>query len=136
TTLLWDAGTGRPLPGPPDFPVRDNPLSPDGRYFAHVQGTSVRLIDLHLTDGEFALRHWATRRDPTWHAAEVERLRKEGKPQAAALHDAPARGLPPGAVGDLRHAVALARSGHCHEAGLALLRSILRSPEDEATPPS
>src|SRR5262249_59415727 len=38
TARLWDARTGQELPGRPDFPFRDNPLSPDGQRLALIQG--------------------------------------------------------------------------------------------------
>jgi hypothetical protein len=79
----------------------------------------------------FSFPHWATRRDPGWHSEEADRLRKEGQPQAAAFHAALAAGVHPGAVGDLRLGLALARSGRCPDAALALLRSSLWAPEDD-----
>src|SRR5262249_14649737 len=128
---LWDARSGQELPGRPDFPFRGGPLSPDGQRLALIQGDRVRLIDLRLSDDETALRRWATRRDPGWHAAEADRLRKEGQPQAAAFQAALPAGVPPGAVGDLRLGLALARSGRRPDAALVLLRSSLWAPEDD-----
>ena len=134
TARLRDVRPGQELPGRPDFPFRDNPISPDGQRFAYTQGNRVRLIDLHLSDDEIALRHWATRRDPHWHRAEAERLVLEKQPSAAALHTALADGLSCGAIADGRHAVALARSGSYPDAVLALLRAALYPPEDDFGP--
>jgi hypothetical protein len=82
-----------------------------------------------------ARRVRATRRDPGWHAAEAERLRKENQAQAAAFHAALAGGLHPGAVADLRLGLALACSGRYPDAALALLRSALWVPEDDLAQP-
>src|SRR5262249_10936442 len=111
TVRLWDARAGQELPGQPDFPFRDNPVSPDGWSFALVLGKTSRLIDLRLSDDEDALRRWATRPDPSWHAAEAKRLTEERQPTAAAFHAALAGGLHPGAMAEMRYSVALARSG-------------------------
>jgi WD40 repeat protein len=130
TARLWDARSGQELPGRPDWPVRDNAVSPDGQRFALIQDDQIRLIDLRLSDEEIALRRWATRRDPQWHADEARRVSAENQP-AAAFHAALARRLHPGAIGDLRRAAALARSGHYPDAALALLRSALWVPEED-----
>jgi hypothetical protein len=135
TARLWDARAGQELPGRPDWPFRDNPLSPDGHRFALIQGDTVRLINLRLSDDEIARRRWATRRDPAWHAAEAQRLTAEKQPQAAAFHAALAAGLHAGAVADLHHAVALAASGRYPDAARALLRSSLWPPDDEGRGP-
>jgi hypothetical protein len=135
TARLWDARTGQELPGQPDFPVRDDRRSPDGKCLALSQGDTVRIIDLSLSADEIALRRWATRRDPDWHAAEAKRLQHEKQPDAAALHEALAAGLHAGAVADLRHAVALAASGRYADAAVALLRAAAWPPEDDFAPP-
>jgi hypothetical protein len=78
---------------------------------------------------EIAYRRWATRRDRSWHDGEARRLQDE-QPDAAVFHAAVAAGLPTGSIADLRHAVALFRSGHHADAAFALLRSLLWPPEE------
>jgi WD40 repeat protein len=129
TPRLWDAGTGQELPGGPDWPFRDNAVSPDGQRLALIQEDKVRLIDLRLSDEEMARRRWATRRDPQWHDAEAQRLTADKQPSAAAFHRALAGGLHPGALADLRLSIALARTGHYPDGVLALLRAALYAPE-------
>jgi hypothetical protein len=131
TARLWDARTGQELPGRPDLLFQDNPVSPDGRRLAVIQGVTVRLIDPHLSDEEIALRRWATRRDPAWHDAEARRLTAERRPSAAAFHAALAAGGHPAAVTDLCRAFTFGRSGSYPAAALALLRSALYAPQDD-----
>src|SRR5262249_39657425 len=132
---LWDVRTGQELGGQPDFPVGGDRRSPAGKRLVLFQGDPVRVIDLSLSADEIALRRWATRRDPGWHAAEAKRLTDEKQPQAAAFHAALAAGPHAGAVADLRHAVALAASGHYADAALALLRAAAWTAEDDFAPP-
>jgi tRNA A-37 threonylcarbamoyl transferase component Bud32 len=134
---LWDARTGEELPDKPDFLVRNDQRSLDGKRLTLVQSDTIRVIDLSpLSAEEIALRRWATRRDPAWHAGEARRLQQEKQPAAAALHAALAAGAHPGAVADLRHAVALAASGHYADAARALLRSALWPPDAEGRGPA
>jgi hypothetical protein len=138
TARLWDARTGEELlvlKGHTDE-VHAVCFSPDGTRLATASAdNTARLWDARAAGqraaDEVALRRWATRRDPDWHAAEAKRLSDEQQPAAAAFHAALATGLHAGAIADLRHAVALSASGHYPDAALALLRSALWPPEDE-----
>jgi WD40 repeat protein len=85
--LAWDARTGKLLPEVPCSPAgEDAARSADGRYFAWIDGTVIRLLDLHLSDEELLYRRRVTDHDPDWHAAEAERFAKSGDEFAAAFH--------------------------------------------------
>jgi hypothetical protein len=87
TVIAWDVGTGEAIADPGDVgPARASPLSPDGRWFAHIDGNTIRLIDFELDQSERLHRLLCTRLDPTWHAAEATRQAKAGQWFAAAFH--------------------------------------------------
>jgi tetratricopeptide (TPR) repeat protein len=54
---VWDAGTGKELPGEPipNTAIKER-TSPDGRVFAHREGTRVELIPLQPDEEELAYR--------------------------------------------------------------------------------
>jgi WD40 repeat protein len=132
---VWDAATGKEVPGPADF--ADNAprsLSPDGQRLALNEGDEVRLLDLSpLRTDEVALRRWATRPDPAWHAAEADRLRRCGQPEAAACQALLAAVPHPAAAADLRRGVALLGCG-ADPLAVAFFGWALRPPEDDAAP--
>jgi tetratricopeptide (TPR) repeat protein len=67
TTEVWDARTGKELPGEaiPNT-VANERISPDGRLFAHVDGPALRvdLVSLKLDEEELAFRRLYTQPNP------------------------------------------------------------------------
>jgi hypothetical protein len=59
---VWDAGTGKELPGEPipNTAIKER-TSPDGRVFAHREGTRVELIPLQPDEEELAYRRLHTK---------------------------------------------------------------------------
>jgi WD40 repeat protein len=105
--LAWDACTGERLPEVPRLPERLDPArSPDGRTFAWIDGSTVRLIDLHLSEDEVLYRRRVTRPDPEWHAAEAQRCAQSGDWFAAAFHLRQRLQAPPDSIA-VRHELAL-----------------------------
>jgi WD40 repeat protein len=88
TRLAWNALTGERLAEAPRLPVRRDPVrhSPDGRYFARMDGSVLRVIDLRLSREELSYRRRVTGPDPEWHAAEAYRLAQAGDWSAACFH--------------------------------------------------
>jgi WD40 repeat protein/serine/threonine protein kinase/tetratricopeptide (TPR) repeat protein len=78
---VWDAGTGKELPGEaiPNT-VANERTSPDGRVFAHREGTRVELIPLQPDEEELAYRRLHTQRN-------VGRYREGYLAARAAKHD-------------------------------------------------
>jgi WD40 repeat protein/tetratricopeptide (TPR) repeat protein len=85
-TRHWDAHTGRPLPDPPNILFKHIVRTPDGRVFAHVDGSMIHLVRLTPTDEESRRHRWLMRPDPAWHAAEAAAAEKAGEWFAAAVH--------------------------------------------------
>jgi WD40 repeat protein len=85
--FAWDVHTGEQVPTVPVLPAGPDPArSPDGRTFAGIDGSVIRLIDLRLSEDELVYRRWVTRPDPEWHAAEAQRFAQAGDWFAAAFH--------------------------------------------------
>jgi WD40 repeat protein/tRNA A-37 threonylcarbamoyl transferase component Bud32 len=106
--LAWDAHTGRRVSEPvPPGPTFAQPVSPDGRFFAHLTlDGEVSLVDRRQTEEERLRRQQLAASDPVWQEAEGERQAQAGQWFAAAFHfDQAARGQP--ARVDLRRRLAL-----------------------------
>jgi WD40 repeat protein len=88
TRLAWNALTGERLEKAPCLPVRRDPVrhSPDGRYFARMDGSVLRVIDLRLSKEELRYRRRVTGPEPEWRAAEAYRLAEAGDWSAACFH--------------------------------------------------
>jgi hypothetical protein len=84
-TLVWDARTGKPVDRAPPPLVPASDRSPDGRFFAWLDGVVVRLIGPPDAE-ELLVRHARTRLDLSWHSEEAARLEKELQWPAAAFH--------------------------------------------------
>jgi hypothetical protein len=105
--FAWDVHTGEQAPTLPVLPASPDPAgSPDGRTFAWIYGSDIRLIDLRLSEDELVYRRWVTRPDPEWHAAEAQRFAQAGDWFAAAFHFQQRLQSPPDRI-DLRRALAL-----------------------------
>jgi eukaryotic-like serine/threonine-protein kinase len=123
---LWDAETGQPRPGKPDFPLPPDvnwprAFSPDHSHLALSRGYTVLLTDLpSVTAREEALRRWATAPQLAWHRQEAARLR-QSRPTEAALHQALAGGVPAASVASFRRGLALAGAGDPAAGGAFLL---------------
>jgi WD40 repeat protein len=77
-TVAWDIHSGRHLDEPPPkLAGFDSVRTPDGRLFARIDGTVVRLIRAPDAEELFIRRH-RTGLDPKWHAAEAARCEQAG----------------------------------------------------------
>jgi WD40 repeat protein len=70
TAKVWDASTGKEVPGAAIPPMnRDNPISPDGRFFARRNGNRVEVIPLVPDEEEIAYRRLHTQANPSRYRA-------------------------------------------------------------------
>jgi WD40 repeat protein/tetratricopeptide (TPR) repeat protein len=85
---VWDARTGTQLSGVPDFPLFNaRHLDPSGNRLAIANGNLVQIIDIEKPDAdELLIRRRVTQLDHAWHAAEAQRLEKDGLWFAVAFH--------------------------------------------------
>jgi hypothetical protein len=82
-TIVWDATTGRPIPGAPVPPLAPNRTrTPDDAFvFLPVRDRIIR-VPARLDEDERLRRLWLTRPDPAWHdlrAALLKRGNSSGK---------------------------------------------------------
>jgi WD40 repeat protein/tRNA A-37 threonylcarbamoyl transferase component Bud32 len=137
--LAWNARTGEQLFKVPRIPAsRDPARASDSRYFAWMDDTAVRIIDLRLTKEELLCRRWETRPDPEWHEAEGRRLAQAGNWFAASFHLQQRLKTPPKTVA-LRRDLALCQLGARQEqayrqTSAALLQQLDNAPAQDRGP--
>jgi hypothetical protein len=75
--VTWDLNTHKRLPVYQGVAVRSGSArSPNGRFFASVNGTVIHHFDTRLSAEELERRGRVTLPDPAWHAAEAQRFGK------------------------------------------------------------
>jgi WD40 repeat protein/tetratricopeptide (TPR) repeat protein len=86
--VAWDVKTGRFIPDVRvDVKLSRMATSPDGKYVAVINGSTVRLLGLPKPDEwELGYREWVTRTDPFWHREEGYKDDQAERWFAAAFH--------------------------------------------------
>jgi hypothetical protein len=135
--IVWDLRTGQALPdAPPPRGGVSEPRSPDGKLFAHIQGSSLYLVDQGVRRDLLAEHPWLAP-EPAWHAQQAEHAEKEGQWYAAAFHhDLLLRAYAPEAERHLRCGHALGQSGQTGRAALHFVQGLLLRPGLRWQPPS
>jgi hypothetical protein len=84
-SLVWDSRTGQRLDEQPPPLALSSARSPDGRLFAWIAGSVVRLLGPPDAE-ELLVRRARTRLDPHWHAEGAARMETEEQWAAVAFH--------------------------------------------------
>jgi WD40 repeat protein len=124
----WEVETGRPFDVvPKDFRAAPNPSrrSPDGRFFAEIEGDLIRLVRMTPDECEQGRCRIVLQEDASWHSDEATRLEGLKQHFAASFHLERLALLSPWDAGLwLRLGRACARSGQNDRAAVCFLRAI------------
>ncbi|MCI0462881.1 MAG: hypothetical protein L0Z62_38535, partial [Gemmataceae bacterium] len=128
--IVWDATTGQRLPHASDPLVPVPARSPDGRLFALIDGSSIRLHRLERTVVELLEGHRWVEPDLPWHQHRAQEEAQAGQWFAAAFHGERLLRTRPWDAGlRVGHAYVLARLGRGQGAARHYLQALLLNPQ-------